>query len=93
MVKSNEIPAPAERTRFVTETPNRPDLSDFGNQTPLYATWVHVHVAGQMSRMFFGDKMLQGGEINYHTQINILTTDLVKVRDLLNELLPPKNGE
>ena len=77
----------------MTETPEKPDLSDFGNQTPLFATWIHVDVAGQISRMFFGDMMRQGGEVNYHTQINMLTTDLVKVRDLLNELLPPKDSE
>jgi len=68
------------------------DHSDFGNLVPHYSNRFHMFVDPAMSRIYFGDQMLNDGEVLFHTLVTMKTSDLVELRELIDRLLPEDRG-
>lgn len=63
------------------------DPGDFGKCTPHYSNRFHMFVNPSISRIYFGDQLSNDGDVLFHTSIVMQTSNLVELRDLINQLL------
>jgi len=65
-----------------------PDLSDFGNLTPVFSNRFYVFAGPELSKIFFGEtlKGAEHGETFHHTSITMHRSDLIALMKLIARL-------
>ena len=64
------------------------DHSDLGNLVPHFSNKFYIFTGPNISRIYFGDQILNSGEILYHSHITMHTSDLIELRKLIDQLIP-----